>query len=336
MQKGSKKKNWKVSVLLTVITVIAIGVLIFCAYQLVPKLIEYKVSDDTFGRIRNDAVQELDAEEVAALDSTISSEESSENDLGPADLTNALKIDWDAFADTEIVAWIQLDDISYPVMQGDDNDKYLHHLPDGSYNYGGSIFLYNHNNPLFTDQSSFVYGHNMSNGSMFGNLDRYTDESYKDSKFYIYLPDGTRRTYRFYSVASVGESSDTYTWSFASDDSFLEWQEMMREASMYDTGLEPSTDAMYVTLSTCNGYAGTSYRLVVCGQLERVDTLQEPASWYDAYLEQYSTQMTAKEEQAMAVRETLDTLVLQRQSEVYEERMGSAASEEAIMVQEEE
>lgn len=67
-------------------------------------------------------------------------------------------------------------------------------------------FLLNHNNPLFTDRSNFVYGHNMGNGSMFGRLKNYMTDASKDHLFYIYLPDGTRHVYQFFSVATVFQS----------------------------------------------------------------------------------------------------------------------------------
>lgn len=271
-------KKKKHNVLVSLAYLLIFTAMAYCLYKAVPKLLEYWASDQTFERIRDEAVTDLEPETEDETETNEETEEETE-DL-PDDLDTALHIDWEEFEGTDIVAWLQLDDISYPVMYSGSNETYLHHLPDGTYNYGGSLFLYNRNSPLFTDESSFIYGHNMANGSMFGSLDRYTDEEYKDHCFYIYLPDGRRLRYRFYSIVHTRYDSDAYKYAFGSEESFMEWQEWMAEQSAYENSPEASEDAKYVTLSTCNGYAGTDNRLLITGQLEREDLLQEPASWY--------------------------------------------------------
>jgi len=165
-------------------------------------------------------------------------------------------------------------------MQGIDNNTYLHTLPDRTPNYGGSISLDAANASSFTDQNSILYGHNMADGSMFGRLSsRYADKSFKDHSFSLFLLDGTRHTYVFYSVLSTCSGSEIYTWHFGSDQSFLRWQEKRRAESLYMNSEMPSDHARFVTLSTCNGSAGTSRRFVIIGKETEVITTQKPASW---------------------------------------------------------
>lgn len=310
--KKSKTSDKILNILMYVIVCCAIGVLIFCLSQVVPKLLEYRQSDSSFEQMQDMNITKYDPI-TASSDLDVSSD---------VDVSDALSIDWDAFDGTEIVAWFQLDDISYPIMQHTDNSYYLNHLPDGSYNGGGSIFLLNHNNPLFTDKSNFVYGHNMANGSMFGSLKKYTTEASKDHLFYIYLPDGTRHVYQFFSVATVFQESKAYTWSFASDDSYMDWQQWILDQSMIGTSCKASKDAKYVTLSTCNGYAGTNHRLIVCGQEIRVDKLQSPASWYDSYLEQYNAKNTAKQQRADDILSQLQAVQKSKMDVLDKERNG--------------
>ena len=183
-----RKKNVFVSVFLAVCIVAALGALGFCLWHFVPKLLDYKASDEAFETIKDEAIKDYDLVMADKLhdkgESVAESVDEDESEYVP-DLTDAISVDWEAFAGTDIVAWLQLDSISYPVMQAEDNDYYLHKLPDGSYNYGGSLFLYNQNSPMFTDQSSFIYGHNMNNGSMFGRLKNYVDDQYVGHKFYL-------------------------------------------------------------------------------------------------------------------------------------------------------
>ena len=70
------------------------------------------------------------------------------------------------------IGWIYIPDthINYPVMQSEDNDFYLHHASDGSYLYAGSIFLDYRCNADFSSISNILYGHNMSNRSMFADV----------------------------------------------------------------------------------------------------------------------------------------------------------------------
>jgi len=80
----------------------------------------------------------------------------------------------------DYVAWLHLDDtgVDFPVMQGEDNNKYLNMDPYGDYSLSGSIFLDSRNAGDFSDSYSLVYGHHMSNNLMFGALDRFYNESY--------------------------------------------------------------------------------------------------------------------------------------------------------------
>ena len=54
-------------------------------------------------------------------------------------------IDWDALRaiNPDVVGWIEVSDttISYPIVQGHDNDHYLYHTFSGQRNASGAIFL---------------------------------------------------------------------------------------------------------------------------------------------------------------------------------------------------
>ena len=80
--------------------------------------------------------------------------------------------------------------ISYPIMQGEDNSYYLKHLPNGDRNKMGSIFLDYRNNG-FNDKNTIIYGHNFNNGTMFSDLLNYKSfEFYKNhSNYKIYTSD---------------------------------------------------------------------------------------------------------------------------------------------------
>ena len=112
----------------------------------------------------------------------------STKDIPTAETINGTKIpdkpviDWNELAKSgkDIVAWLDIPalGIAYPVVQGDDNEFYLHHLPNGEYKNAGSLFMEAANNSDLTDINTVIYGHNMDNGSMFGKFRNMTDEDY--------------------------------------------------------------------------------------------------------------------------------------------------------------
>lgn len=105
------------------------------------------------------------------------------------------KIDFDGLRaiNGDIVAWIRIPgiEVDYPVVQGEDNEHYLHYTFDGKENIAGSIFLDYRNRADFTDGKVILYGHNMQDGSMFSKLEKYQDADFRkeQGKVLLYLPD---------------------------------------------------------------------------------------------------------------------------------------------------
>ena len=74
------------------------------------------------------------------------------------------EVDFDALKEKneEIIAWIYIPDtnINYPVVQGEDNRKYLNVMPDGTPHFSGSIFMDYRCEADFSDPHTILYGHN--------------------------------------------------------------------------------------------------------------------------------------------------------------------------------
>ncbi len=106
-------------------------------------------------------------------------------------------IDFEALweRNTDIYAWLDIPntDISYPVVQNEDDSYYLNHNSDGDYSGYGAIYSESaYNGGDFSDGLTVLYGHRMNDGSMFGNLQRYYSEkkALEDYKIIrVYLPD---------------------------------------------------------------------------------------------------------------------------------------------------
>lgn len=90
-------------------------------------------------------------------------------------------------ADT--IAYLLIPDtpVSYPVLCSDDNDYYLNHNIDGSEGYPGCLYIENYNSQDMSDAINVIYGHNMSNDTMFGTLNEYDDAAYREAHPYVLL-----------------------------------------------------------------------------------------------------------------------------------------------------
>ena len=132
-----------------------------------------------------------------------------------------------------MIGWIYVDalpDISYPIVQGKDNQTYLHQTYEKNYNFAGTIFVDYENGRDFNDCNTLVYGHNMKNGSMFGHLKKFTEDEKlynNDRYFWILTPDKNYR-YEIISAYTTGVNSDTYTLFKGPGEEFAEYLETIK------------------------------------------------------------------------------------------------------------
>lgn len=246
-QQKPKKKN---DVLLTIALIAAIAVFCFAAYNLFHIYTEYKKGTDEYNEIEQMAV--TPHEDI----------QTESNDPVPP-----IDVDFDTLksVNEDVVGWIYVEaipDISYPIVQGEDNDTYLHHTYEKTYNFAGSIFIDYENSGDFSDCNTLVYGHNMKNGSMFAKLKRFSQdqETYNMSRyFWILTPDKNYR-YEIISAYTTGVNSDTYTLFMGPGEEFEEYLKKIKSYSEIKTSDEEMTmKDKIVTLSTCTGNSSTRY-----------------------------------------------------------------------------
>ena len=96
---------------------------------------------------------------------------------------------------TDVCAWLTIDktNIDYPILYADNNTKYLHTDIYGEYSLGGSIFLDYRCSRDFSDRYTLIYGHHMTGGRMFGDIEQFVDQTYfdKHQTGSLYLPGKT-------------------------------------------------------------------------------------------------------------------------------------------------
>ena len=156
----------------------------------------------------------------------------------------------------DVLGWIRIPDtrIDYPLLQGEDNDFYLKHTWQKQRNSVGSIFLEHLNRPDLTDFNTIVYGHNMRDKSMFGQLDNYSIEGFWETHPYVYIAiDSGVYRYEVFAFLQAPVDSVTYSIRPQRDDTKQKFIDYSMEHTWIDTGVRPVITDRILTLSTCTG-----------------------------------------------------------------------------------
>lgn len=161
----------------------------------------------------------------------------------------------------DLIGWLCIDGtrIDLPVVQTPgDNEYYLRRGFDRLYATGGTLFLDEQCSvdPHAPTANWLIYGHNMADGSMFGDLTRY-----RDPDFYTRHPTFTFDTLFETGTWQVVAALDTTLgadelpyYTFFDADTKVEWKkrvEAIQALALYDTGVEPEYGDQLLTLSTC-------------------------------------------------------------------------------------
>ena len=188
----------------------------------------------------------------------------------PEDAPERLLVDFEELKQKngDVKAWIHVPSvsISYPVLQSDDNDYYLHRDINRDYLYAGSVFMDADNNPAFYNYNTIIYGHNMRDGSMFAKLKDFGSKEVYDTcpYFWIFTPDADY-LYEICSVHLASPGSSTFTLRFSDYEEYRHWLEEMLGKSVIQTGIKLESQDRIVTLSTCT--ESSSVRMTVQGKL---------------------------------------------------------------------
>lgn len=206
----------------------------------------------------------------------------------------------------DLVGWVRIDNtnLDVQVVQSNDNDYYLKRDFYRKTSRYGCPYLDFKNDSRYLDDNTVIYGHHMTDGLMFSNLDKYkTLEGYKESPIIEYST--LYETYYFKVFAAFisnaklvddnGKFFNFIVTDFATDEKFIGFVDEVEKRSIFNTDVNVQPDDKLITLVTCS-YEFDSARLVVMGRLLRenedksvlVDeaTLNTspkyPQAWYDA------------------------------------------------------
>ena len=179
----------------------------------------------------------------------------------------------------DVVGWLRINNtqVNYPLLidpgditpgmgYGDQyveyNEYYLHHDIDRKYLFEGNIYMDCRDNfgavEGLQSENLVIYGHNMLNGSQFGNLRLYKDPSYYSSNPFVYLS-SIYKDYEYvivsFCITSGNADTDFRYWDMEELDTqedFDYYVNRIKRDQLLDTGVDVKYGDKLLTLSTCH------------------------------------------------------------------------------------
>ncbi len=164
----------------------------------------------------------------------------------------------------DIAGWIYIrgTTIDYPIVQGKDNEEYLHQDFNKKKSSSGTIFLDNNCKKDFTSDNNIIYGHHMKNGTMFAQLLKFREKSFlkKHNEIMIFTPDRTIHLKVISAYAQKAQNKIPVT--FANDKQKKAYIKKIESMSEQTSKTSRINDSHIYTFVTCS-YEGEDNRTYV-------------------------------------------------------------------------
>lgn len=171
---------------------------------------------------------------------------------------NLIDVDFEKLKkiNSDVVGYIIVNNtnINYPVVKTDDNEFYLNHSFDRSYNKAGWVFMDYRNHNEFFDTNTILYAHGRLDNTMFGSLRNVIEESwYKNQDNYIihYSNDYYNTMWQVFSVYKIKTTNDYLNINFSSPKRHQEFIDLIKNRSVYDFQVDVTLNDKIITLSSC-------------------------------------------------------------------------------------
>ncbi len=233
------------------LVIICIGVFAYCAVVIATYLLDGYQSSQLIQSIRAELPSASQPQQGSPSAQLSGGQESlpvaAAADASMQEYQSLLTINPDA------AGWLSIagTNISYPVARANDNMFYLTHSFAQKQSAHGSIFMDYRNGGQKEDSHILIYGHNMRDGSMFGNLTDYKNESYfRDHPTITLNLRGETAVWQIFSVSIAND--DALPVDFSDQTEFEGFLTYLKADSLYETGVTVDTSDQILTLSTCS------------------------------------------------------------------------------------
>ena len=247
-----------------ILILLLLGILVFASYMAIKEVREYEEAEQLYEDLQEEFVETKPSKDTEPDETT---EQTEPVEVAPitVDFTSLLE------QNSDVVGWIycQYTPINYPVVQTEDNDRYLRRDLNGKYLVSGTVFVDYRNGEIGEDANYIVYGHNMKDGSMFSSLEKYKEQAYYDEHpiLYYLTPD---EDYKIELYAGLVVKRDALIYVPNPDETgFAEFLHNAKESSTFLSEVEITDNNTIITLSTCS-YEYENARYIVVGKLLRL------------------------------------------------------------------
>lgn len=256
-RKKRYKLKWK-NLIALIIFLIAFVFLIKSGVDLINYFIDTNKTNDEIKEIEDVAeIEEVpDSEETEIIEQPEEIPES--NPYWDYIKMNLISVNFDELLklNNETKGWIQVNgtNINYPFVQTNNNDYYLTHSYNKSYNQAGWVFMDYRNDTENLDRNTILYAHGMNNKTMFGSLRNILSSSWYNNtnNHIIKLSTPTENTlWQVFSVYHIETTNDYIQTEFATDEEYQTFLDMLKGRSAVEFDTTVNTTDKILTLSTC-------------------------------------------------------------------------------------
>ena len=171
---------------------------------------------------------------------------------------NLIDVDFNQLKEknSDTIGWIQVNgtNINYPFVQTSNNEFYLNHSFDKSYNKAGWVFMDYRNNKTDYDKNTIIYAHGRMDNTMFGSLRKVITNGWLNNKnnYVIKLSTEKENTlWQVFSVYKIPTTNDYIQVNFTDNEKFLEFKNMLLKRSAFNFNTNVNENDKILTLSTC-------------------------------------------------------------------------------------
>ena len=252
--------------ILNILLIFFIILLIYSLINIITWFIDANKTDEQIQKLQDIAqVEETDEIQVSEK---LKNEENSRENIS----TKMMKVDFTELKkiNPDVVGWIKVNgtNIDYPFVQASNNEFYLDHSFDKTYNKAGWVFLDYKNSKEELDKNTILYAHNRKDGTMFETLKNViTDEWLQDqTNHLIKLSMENKNTiWKVFSAYTIPTTDDYLKINFNSDEEFEYFVKKIKDRSVYDFNTKVTVDDKILTLSSC--YINSQKRIVLHAKL---------------------------------------------------------------------
>ena len=167
---------------------------------------------------------------------------------------------------SDTIAWLKVKGttIEYPVVKSSDNEFYLSHSFDKSYNKAGWIFADFRNSFDDNDDNLIIYGHNMMDGSMFNSLKMVIKSEWyenEDNHLILLLTENKQNVYKVFSTYKISAQDYETITKYESKENFKTYLNFIKKKSIFNYNTDVNEEDQILTLSTCDD--NSNYRIVL-------------------------------------------------------------------------